>query len=203
MTDGLVDRDALGKLVAADLWQETLGILELERVWRLPSAHADNLLKDIGVPRRGRPALPPEQVAEIEPRVRHVTGSLPTIGAVDFDRSLVDRLIQHPAIDQGEGQLLAALEARPGDHLLITGDKRFLEALRHYEPELFEARRDRLVSLERCLLRLIERRGVEAIRPNLRVLAHLDRSTALALGGDGMANEASVVEGLRSWDPLR
>lgn len=202
MTDGLFDRDVLCKLIAAGLWSQSLEVLGLERAYRLPSARAKTMLKDLTGGRRDRNPLPPDLLERVEGQLSAIADALPTIGALNPDPAMIDRLQQYAEIDSGEAELLALLEDRPEAFVLVSGDKRCFAALAAHEPELFARVAPRLISLERCLLRLIEVRGFDTIRPALADLAALDGTVARCMGPDGTAEAASVLEGLRSYDPL-
>jgi hypothetical protein len=200
--DGLIDRDAVFKLLAADLWPQALTALGIDRPYRLASASSDQLKRDLRQAlRRGR-AIPDEAIPLMEARFAE-SDALPPIGTLGRpDPALVDRLQIDPAIDSGEAILFALLAADPETRVLLTGDKRAVTALRRVDPALFDRLRRRIVSLEACITSLIATLGIDTVRARTAPMRRLDQTLTIAFGSDGCADAATVTEALARYDPL-
>ena len=159
----LVDTDAFCKLGVAGLIEDAAGVFgtRLPGCGRLPGLphmlRRGNLVKRYG--RDTCDALIPH--AEAMP-------ALPKPGA-----AALDPLAANDAIDPGEAQLFAA--AAESGLLVISGDKRAIQALKHVR-EIHAPLARRLVTLEAILLKLCERLGLEDLRRRVGPLAMHDRA---------------------------
>ena len=105
-----------------------------------------------------------------------------------------------PPIDPGEALLFAAAASR-AEFYLTTGDKRALLAL-HGLPEaspICEGLAGRVLCVEHILLKLVEARGLDHVRPLVRAVPACDAAIRMAFGSSVPASEGSVLEGLRSY----
>jgi hypothetical protein len=98
--------------------------------------------------------------------------------------------------DTGESQLVAMLLAREA-RLLLTGDKRAIEAMAALRPEGLGAR---LGSLEQLMRVLIDRLGTEAIRSAICAERQADMALAICFACHrASCNHAEVEEGIASY----
>jgi hypothetical protein len=105
------------------------------------------------------------------------------------------------ALDTGESLLLAILLNRSAD-LLVTGDKRAIEAIDQIATALrhHEAIDGRLVCLEQVVLTLAERLGLGVLRSRICAEPHADRALAICFScNTGLADDASTGDGVRSY----
>lgn len=84
----------------------------------------------------------------------------------------LDKLIGVEAIDTGEIQLLAA--AAESDTILLTGDKRALQALKDL-PDFARALDGKIAILEAILLTLCQEIGTEEVRRHILPLIRSDK----------------------------
>ncbi|MFB3907060.1 MAG: hypothetical protein ACE15D_01525 [Candidatus Eisenbacteria bacterium] len=157
----LVDTDAFCKLGIAGLLGDVPGLFDLgfTDCRRLPAL--------LYMLRRGRlPKLYGAEACEaLLSAVERVAGLSPPSDA------WLDRLAHIPAIDPGEALLFAS--AAESGHLVLSGDKRALEAVKDV-PGFAEALSGRIVVLEAALLGLCERHGAEVIRGRVAPLLASD-----------------------------
>lgn len=106
-------------------------------------------------------------------------------------------------IDAGEAQLFVILEALGDPGVLVTGDKRFLNALKANFSERHAAVAERLLSLEGCLCAVCETRGVDYVVARVLPVAVCDGSMRLALGCHQGSDHTAFLQALRSCDPCR
>lgn len=190
----LIDSDAFCKLAAANLLNELLGLLKIDKTQcaRLPSL--------LPMLRRGRLR---QKLGDAVADALHPIAA--QIAMMDEPSGKwLDLLVEHPAIDVGEAQIYA-LAAEHGLRVL-TGDKRSLVELSKLP--IF---RDRLggcvVSLEAVLLGLSGTMSEVELRARGSILAKYD-SMARAIfrsAGSPLAEGAeSYLRDLeRSTDPMR
>lgn len=195
---GLFDRDVFLKLACCNLWEEALQALELDGAMRLIST--ESMVSNRSVIKRW---LPEELRNDAEQRIQALIAEVPTISdelANSRDEALMARLEGAADVDGGEQLLIAILHASPGDRILVSGDKRFLNALITSYDDVYQAVQSSLISFERCLLAILAQHGFEYVKDRCLPVCRCDGSLRLALGGD--PNEHDFVEALRSYDPL-
>ena len=178
----LIDTDAFCKLGVAGLLEPSVAALgsELRECARLPSL--PHML------RRG--ALPRIYGDEACDNLLSLIGSVPSIDSPAAH--WLDHLVPVDAIDPGEAQVFA--KAAETDALVLTGDKRALQALARV-PVLPQALSGRIVVLEAILGVLCQTRGPEAIRAAVRPILHADTVIRMCFSGDN----PSPAEGLASY----
>lgn len=162
----LVDSDAFCKLGIAGLLGDVpglfgLGFADCRRLPALPY-----------MLRRGRlPKLYGAKTCDA------LLGAVETIPAVPPPSDAwLERLAHVPAIDPGEALLFAA--AAESGHLVLTGDKRALRAVKD-APGFADALLGRVVVLEAALLGLCDRHGAEVIRGRVAPLLGSDTMIAV------------------------
>lgn len=181
-TQLLVDSDAFCKLAAANLLEETLGLLSIDKAQcaRLPSLPP--------MLRRGRLR---EKLGGAVADVLHPLAEQIQAMREPSDEWL-DLLVNHPAIDVGEAQIYA-LAAEHGLRVL-TGDKRSLLELSKL-PAFRDRLDGRVVSLEAVLLGLIGTMSQAELRARGSILGKYD-SMARAIFG---SSSSALAQGLESY----
>ena len=158
----LVDTDIFCKLGVAGLLRDVLNIFratpqQCGRLRALP-----HMLKKGRLPKRyGMPAC------ETLRPIAESMSIMPTPGDM-----WLDKLIGVEAIDVGEAQLLAA--AAESETILLTGDKRALQALKGLI-DFTQVLSGKIVVLEAVLLTLCHQIGTEEVRRRIVPLAALDK----------------------------
>lgn len=181
-TQLLVDSDAFCKLAAANLLEDTLGLLNITKAQcaRLPSLPP--------MLRRGR--LREKLSGPVADTLLPVAEKITAMEEPSDE--WLDLLVNHPAIDVGEAQIYA-LAAEHGFQVL-TGDKRSLVEL-----SKLQTFRDRLggrvVSLEAVLLGLTGTMNEAELRAHGSILAKYD-SMARAIF---RSSSSPLAQGLESY----
>ena len=199
---GLFDRDVLLKLACCGLWNDALAATGVTRPFRLPSC---TVIASDRVLRRWFP-----ETALREAAVARLAATIMAVPAIDegLARSCRDTqvfldLANTDDIDAGEAQLVAMLETSADPAVLLTGDKRFIAALRRVHPARFAALSGRILSFESCVTLVCQARGVAHVVDRVRSVAACDGTLRLALGGSGGADHGAFLEALASMDPCR
>jgi hypothetical protein len=197
---GLFDRDVFLKLCCCGVFDQALAALDITRPYRLVSTSSASSNGRII-----RARLPDLDPAPILARVAKAVASVPTItnpmveGIVASDT--YRRLTNIDDIDGGEQLLAAILLHDPRRHILVSGDKRFLQAFARSLPAEWLAVRDSVISFEMCLLAVEEKFGFELIMDRVYPFRGCDGILALALSGP--ATRDSFRAALISYDPCR
>lgn len=104
-------------------------------------------------------------------------------------------------IDSGE-QLLAAVVLRnPIGRFLISGDKRFINALRQSLPDDWKRIGSSVISFEQCLLAIEREFGPDLIIERTTPRRMCDKTLNLALGAT--FDRLQFIEALQSYDPCK
>ncbi len=198
----LFDRDVFLKLAFCDLWAECLDALGITHPYRLVTASLGGAKTPLD---RWRP--PDALRADILQRIEALQGTVPLI-----PNSWIQDSVQNPlynamlapreGIDSGEAQLAVIVLSTPTVNLLVSGDKRFIQALRSRFPDAFRKLRASLICFEDCLRAIIERLGLDAIRDRLIVAKGCDSTLNIALGSDNHASQDNFLAALSSYNPL-
>ncbi len=184
----LVDSDAFCKLGITGLLGDVpslfgLGPADCRRLPALPY-----------MLRRGR--LPKSYGAETCDVLLDVVG---TIAAVPPPSDAwLERLVHIPAIDPGEALLFAA--AAESEHLVLTGDKRALRAVKD-APGFAEALSGRVIILEAVLLGLCDRHGAEVIRGHVAPLLGSDTMIAVCFSPGNPDPSAALLSYFHAFAP--
>jgi hypothetical protein len=155
---GLFDRDVFLKLACCDLWNETVEALRIGRAYRLPSTTVKSSARIFE-------RWLPDNAAVMAATAR-LTAMVEQVPILEDAWAEAARSSAHyadianlPDIDAGEALLLGIVEALGDPNVLVTGDKRFIGALKTRAPGRHAAVAGRLLSLERCLIAVCEARG--------------------------------------------
>jgi hypothetical protein len=195
---GLFDRDVFLKLLCCDLWHEALAALGITHPYRMPST--TGIKSSERVIRRWLP-----DAAAADPAIARVVAVVQAVPVIED--AWVRGAEASPAyeqaanlenIDAGEAMLLGVLEALGDPNVLVTGDKRFIGALKAEMPARHAAVAGRILTLEQCLLAICKARGVAFVVARLLPAAGCDGSIRLALGSHQGANHAEVMNALTS-----
>jgi hypothetical protein len=104
-------------------------------------------------------------------------------------------------IDTGEQVLAAILMDNPIGRVLLSGDKRFVQAFRVSLPGKWNDLNGSIISFEACLLAIEEMYGFEYLVARVYEVRYCDGSLRLALGIN--PNCEAFREALVSFDPCR
>jgi hypothetical protein len=192
---GFIDNDILIKLIALDLFEDAITMLEIDRskLQILPTA------RYVFASQKEKAK---KYSAEIWDAAIAVVNSCQPIPDLRRDADCMAEIeaLQHfrNTIDPGEQQLIVATRTQP-NFLLMTGDKRCLRTLREIPDPIYARLRGRVVCLEQSILLSIQQLGFEIVKQ--RVVPRQDCDTALnACFGSGDRSIASnVVASLKSY----
>lgn len=197
---GLFDRDVFLKLCCCNLWLEAVEALGISEPYRLAATSSEKsnrkkiikMLGDVDLEDAFLrtqevvatvPVLPDELVEEI-----YAAQSFQKLSGID-------------GIDGGEQVLAAILIAAPEGRVLLSGDKRFVQAFRENLPEYWDALGSSIISFEACMLAVEERYGFEYLLERVHAVKHCDGSLKLAVGYEPIA--ATFREAMTSYNPCR
>lgn len=194
----LIDTDAFCKLAVSDLLRDAVGALgaELGECGKLPAL--PHML------RRGRLCRRyGEDACDAMLQIATTVPSVPQPSAV-----WLDPLAPVQAIDPGEALIFAA--AAESGAMIVSGDKRALEALKDLEAHR-DALAGRIVVLEALLLRLCRDLGTEIVQQRVQPLMDLDTIVRVCFSVQGSEPEEGLllyfrdlqktVSPLTLWDP--
>lgn len=137
------------------------------------------------------------------PRIAQMVQSVPVVPAELLDAIEATETFQQlsgiEGIDGGEQALAAVLVRGIHERILITGDKRFVQALRGKLPELWSAVSGSVISFEACLKAIGAKHGLAMVIANAQPVCACDGTLRLALGGT--PSESAFLEALVSFDP--
>lgn len=195
----LLDSDAFCKLAVSNLLREAVQVLgtELGDCGRL--AALPHML------RRGR--LRQQYGGKACDSMLQLAVKLPTI-AEPTSPVWLDPLVPIQAIDPGEALIFAA--AAESGAMVVSGDKRALEALKDLDAHRAPLA-GKIVVLEALLLRLCRDLGTDVVRQRVRPLEALDRVVRVCFSSQGSSPEEGLgsylkdlqeaVSPLVLWDP--
>lgn len=194
------DRDVYVKLACCDIWQDTLEAFGITHPYRLASASEKGARSAL----RRRPDLNEEVFEATAARVRSMSADVPVIPVNWIEpavgHQLYQRMLETDGIDAGEAVLALVSLICEKENRLISGDKRFLQALSFAFPNEFSRLQPLILTFERCLLAVCELRGYEAVRDRLKAAKACDRALMIALGSQGGASYDEFQAALRSFD---
>lgn len=139
-----------------------------------------------------------EQMVKTTPRI-------PDAWAEEAERSaLYSQLRGVQSIDPSEALLASIALAVPeaSRSRLATGDKRFLKALKEHLPRKFALLEPRLISLEDCMIRMIQRNGIAHFRNLTAVCLDSDKTLKVAFGGDMNKSADEAINILSKYNPV-
>ena len=199
---GLFDRDVFLKLACTDLWNATVTGFGMSRAVRLPSCSLDGCARSVRrwFPDEADRAAAMARIATLVNETEIFSDGM--TDKAQRDAAFIE-INDTPDIDAGEALLVVALQLQEDPSLLLTGDKRFIRALRKHHPVMFARIRSQLISFEGCVLKACEMDGTISVIERLKPAAACDSVIRLALGGNPVVSEQSFREALASYDPLR
>lgn len=199
---GLFDRDVFLKLACVGLWDEVLAATGVTLPYRLPSCSVSG-----SVPVLRRWLKDPAVLQAATDRLAAIVAAVPILddrlAAVARATPAFAEVANTEGIDAGEALLVTMLEVAESHAILLTGDKRFVAALRTRHFARFAALAGRILSFERCLALVCQAHGPALVVGRALPVAACDGSLRLALGLPPGADHASFLEALMSFDPCR
>ncbi|MGK3988217.1 hypothetical protein WME99_34565 [Sorangium sp. So ce136] len=190
-----VDNDIIHKLSALGIADEALGVLHGSRKSARILVTAKYALHVVKTPEKGVRKYTESVHARI---CEFVMGASEVEEAVSVEDT--DVLNAVLGIDVGEAVLISCASRSP-DSLLLTGDKRSLQALskdKACEP-IFQRLAGRVLSLEHIVLELIRVQGFERVRQLVVPAMQCDTALRSAFGSGMQAQESSVVQALQAY----
>lgn len=197
---GLFDRDVFLKLCCCGLWDEALVALGVTQPYRLQStssvrANRRKISVMMGAAdSAGALALAERLVAEVPV----VSDDL--IDGIEVTPGFLE-LQDVDGIDGGEHLLTAILIHSPDGRVLLSGDKRFITAMRGELPDRWAEVGHFIISFEGCILAIIRQIGFEVIRDRLLAAKNCDGGLRLSIREE--TDVASFVEAMVSFNPCR
>jgi hypothetical protein len=198
---GFFDRDITIKLACCDLWREAATALGVTHPYRLASATpsgAKTLLRRKGVTET--------LVVETQKRLEIITKNTlvmpdvwlkPSIGS-----EVHNQMLKTPDIGSSDAPLALIALNCPVDNRLITGDKRFINALEREFPNEWAILSPRLITFEACLLKICATHGFDIVKDRIVAAKDCNRALKLALGANNQANHETFCEALQSFSPI-
>lgn len=197
---GLFDRDVFVKLGCCNLWNEAVEALGVTQPYRLASTSSV----------RSNNKLITRLLADVDPadtieRVAVMVGMVPVLA--DY---LIDGIESSEGfhllsgvddIDAGEQLLGAVLLNDPDHRVLVSGDKRFVNAFRSHLPEQWEAVSGCIISLEMCLMAIEERFGFDYLLERVITVKHCDGTLRMAIGAAPTRDDFRTA--MQSFNPCR
>lgn len=197
---GLFDRDVFVKLGCCNLWTEAVAALGVTQPYRLPSTNSAR--SNVKLVTR---LLGEVDTAEAIVRVAGMVADVPVLSDELVDGIEASAAFQQLAniddIDAGEQLLGAVLLNDPEHRILVSGDKRFVKALRSQLPDQWDAVSGAVISLEMCLMAIEERFGFEFLLERVVGVKHCDGTLRMAIGAE--PTREAFLEAMRSFNPCR
>lgn len=197
---GLFDRDVFLKLGCCDLWEMTLEALRVTQPYRLASTTSER--SNRRVISRMLPGFDCEQI------LGRIAAMVKTVAVLN-DELLEDleasdgfqRLGGIDDIDAGERILAAILIRDPTAKLLVSGDARFIAAMKGSAPAEWNLISEAVVSFQACLLAVERRFGFDIVRERAHPFRQCDGSLGHAFGHAAAHDAEEFRAALRSFDP--
>ncbi len=183
-----MDNDIIHKLVALELFDDAIDVLQFSRsqLQVLPTAkywfqgqkkkkkQYSDAVWDAGI----------ELVSECQ--VIYVERDEGCLAEVEYLSQFNNQ------IHEGERDLILATRSQP-DFLLMTGDKVCMQALSELSEEIFQRLIGRVVCLEQVVLILIRRLGFEVVQKRVLLNVDCDKALRACFGSGDRATENNVV----------
>lgn len=188
-----LDNDILVKLVACNLFDKAISILDIDRSNLIVLPSARHYFKRSKSAKRKYPE-------NIRLKVTEIANGCKTVNPSTQDAiSEVEILQKYENIDNGEALLVAA--TREEEYFwLTTGDKRFLRALTNSELDLIVSRlQGRVICLEQLIRQLIYVKGFEEILINVLPARKYDKSLETIFGSGEKSTRDNVLYSLESY----
>lgn len=198
--DGLFDRDVFLKLCCCNLWRETLEALGITNAYRLAATSSA----------KSNEKVIARMLGDVDPRgailrVQEIVELVPVLSddlIIDITTSDgFNELAGIDDIDGGEQILAAILINSPDSRVLLSGDKRFVQAFRENLPGRWDTLSGAIISFEMCLLAVEAQRGFDFVFERVHSVKCCDGSLSLALGEN--PTPTSFRDALNSFNPCR
>lgn len=197
---GLFDRDVFLKLCCCNLWFEAVDALGVTQPYRLAATSSE---------RSNRKKIT-QMLADVDPedaiqRTQEIVEAVPVVPDDLVDQIYASAAFQElsdiDGIDGGEQVLAAILIDDPEGRVLLSGDKRFVQAFRENLPGRWDALGGSIISFEACMLAIEDRYGFEFLLERVLQVKHCDGSLRLAIGHE--PNADGFREAMTSFNPCR
>lgn len=198
--DGLFDRDVFLKLCCCNLWWESIEALGITNAYRLEatSSARSNRKKIFQMLRE-------VDLSEAILRTQEIVDVVPVLSD-DMVNDIYasegfNELAGIDDIDGGEQILAAILINSPDGRVLLSGDKRFVQAFRENLPDRWDTLSEAIISFEMCLLAVEAHYGFDFVFERVHPVRRIDGSLNLALGEN--PTSATFRDALDSFNPCR
>jgi hypothetical protein len=197
---GLFDRDVFLKLCCCNLWFEAVEALGVTQPYRLAATSSA---------RSNRKKIT-QMLAEVDPeetiqRTEEIVGAVPVVpdNLLDhiYESAAFQELSDIDGIDGGEQVLAAILMDDPEERVLLSGDKRFVQAFREKLPDRWAAFGKSIISFEACMLAIEDKYGFDFIVERALPVRHCDGSLRIAFGHQ--PNAEGFRDAMNSFNPCR
>ena len=193
---GLFDRDVFYKLIVCDLWEPALEVLGVTEPYRLSATSNERSNR-----RALSVRLDGEDLEVATARLENALPLVPTLsdGLTTGIAQTVEyqSLSETDGIDDGELMLASVLLRSPDSRVLVTGDKRFVNAFKDHHPEYWAAVGESLITFEQCVLKILAVHGFEYVRSRAFNSRKCDHSLRLSFGDGRSADD--FLAGLLSF----
>lgn len=192
-----VDNDIITKLVAFQLFEEAIAVLQVIKtdLRVLPTA------KFVFQAKRKQQVHYPD---EVWAAVIDLVTTCSTLAEPSFEQTEASleetRQLEHfkDEIQAGEAALIVATRLEP-DFLLFSGDKKCMKALATIPKPIYQRLCGRVVCLEQMILKLIQKLGFEAVRDRILPMVNFDKTLKICFGYSTPAPKETVLVGLNSY----
>lgn len=195
---GLFDRDVFLKLCCCNLWFEAIEALGINEAYRLAATSSEKSNRRKITQMLGE--VNPEEAIQ---RTEEIVQVVPVLPEDFFDQIYASASYQElsgiDGIDGGEQVLAAILMNGPDGRILLSGDKRFVQAFRENLPNRWDEHGKAIISFEACMLAIEERFGFEYLLERVVQVRHCDGSLRIAIGHKPDA--AGFREAMVSYNP--
>ncbi|MDK4732012.1 hypothetical protein [Rhizobium sp. CNPSo 3490] len=197
---GLFDRDVFLKLCCCNLWFEAVEALGVTQPYRLAATSSA---------RSNRKKIT-QMLADVDPeesiqRTQDIVDAVPVVPDDLLDQIYGSAAFQEMSdiegIDGGEQVLAAILIDDPEGRILLSGDKRFVQAFRENLPDRWDALGESIISFEACMLAIEDRYGFDFLVERVLPVRHCDGSLRIAIGHE--PNAEDFRNAMTSFNPCR
>lgn len=197
---GLFDRDVFFKLCCCNLWFEAVEVMGVTQPYRLGAT--SNARSNRNKITRMLAGLDPEETIR---RTQDIVEVVPVVPENFLDQiygsAAFQELSNIEGIDGGEQVLAAILIDNPEGRILLSGDKRFVQAFRESLPDRWKALSESIISFEACLLAIEHRYGFGFLLERAMPGRHCDGSLRIAIGHE--PNARNFRDAMTSLNPCR
>ena len=195
MRVGFVDNDIFLKLIAFQLFDDAIALLNLQpdQLCFLPTAKFV-FRRERDRQRRYSPEIWDQAIAYME--------SCATLPELVFTPELLQELqaleVLRDQIHEGESRLILGTWNVP-DFVLMSGDKNCFRALPSLPDAMYQRLQGRVVCLEQIMLELIQALGFEQVYEVICPSLQWDQTIRICFGYSEPQKEADVLQGLKQY----